>query len=309
MAMSLYEPAFAIVLRAHASPDTRLRALATITMFGGLASTAFLPLTALLVNGFGWRIATVVLAGLLALSAGTPAALVQDAPVPDPQADTKQEVPGASSMAGGLRFLAMTFGVASLASAAFIANLVPALGERGISPARAALLGGLFGVMQLPGRALIVSRRLTLSAPTLLGLSLGLQALGLLMVAALPATAAVASGVVAFAIGAGLTTVARPYVVQSAFPIALGGQVNGRLARAQAVTRAIGPIAASTVATLTSHTMALAMLASALAVLALLAANFGGLRARQVASYWGGLRLRVRRRHMASAPTPKEDSL
>jgi MFS family permease len=308
MALSLYEPAFAIVLRAHASPDTRLRALATITVFGGLASTAFLPLTALLVNGFGWRVATVVLAGVLALSAGLSAWLVRDAAVADAHANATQEV-GSASGAGGLGFLAVAFGMASLASAAFIANLVPALGERGISPARAGLLGGLFGVMQLPGRALIVSRRLTLSAPMLLGLSLGLQALGLLMVAALATTAVVAMGVVTFATGAGLTIVARPYVVQSAFPIAHSGQVNGRLARVQAVTRALGPIAASAVASVTSQTTSLAILAIALAVLAILAADLEGLRVGGVASFWSSLRLRRRRHHIAGTQNANEDSL
>lgn len=309
MAMSLYEPAFAIVLRAHAAPDARLRALATITVFGGLASTAFLPLTALLVNGFGWQVATVVLAVLLALSAGLTAAFVQDAPVSEPDAKATRDVASAPSTAGGFRFFAVTFGVASLTSAAFIANLVPALGERGISPAGAALLGGLFGVMQLPGRALVVSRRLTLSAPMLLGLSLGLQALGLLMVAAVPTTAAVAVGVATFATGAGLTTVARPYVAQAAFPIEMNGLVNGRLARTQAVTRALGPIAASALASATSQTIALAILASALGVLAFLAVDVQDLRTGRVASFWRGLRLRVRSHHIAGAPNPNEDSL
>ena len=39
MAATLYEPAFVIVGRAHADPAQRLRALAAVTLFGGLAST------------------------------------------------------------------------------------------------------------------------------------------------------------------------------------------------------------------------------------------------------------------------------
>ena len=60
MAAILYEPVFAIVGRAFADPEDRLRAIATVTVIGGLASTAFLPGTSALVTRFGWRGAVVV---------------------------------------------------------------------------------------------------------------------------------------------------------------------------------------------------------------------------------------------------------
>lgn len=59
----------------------------------------------------------------------------------------------------GWVLLASMFAVSTLASAAFSSNLVPALSERGSSPAAAAVLGGLMGVMQLPGRALLLRPR------------------------------------------------------------------------------------------------------------------------------------------------------
>jgi hypothetical protein len=171
------------------------------------------------------------------------------------------------------------FGTASLASASFIANLVPALGERGITPSTAAVLGGLFGVMQLPGRVLMVGHRMTLSAPSLLAASLGLQALGLAIIAALPTPLAPAVGVMTFATGSGLTAIARPYVVQSSFAIQHGGHINGRIARAQQATRALGPIAASAMAGVTSQSTVLLMLGGFLGVLAFLA--LGTSRARE----------------------------
>jgi hypothetical protein len=178
----------------------------------------------------------------------------------------------------GIRFLATAFGLSSLASASFIANLVPALGERGLQPTTAALLGGLFGVMQLPGRALMVSRRVNLSGDALLAVSLTLQAVGLLLVAALPAAAAVALGVMTFAAGSGLTTLARPYLVQGRFALEQVGLVNGRLARTQQLARAAGPIAASSAATLTSHATVLVLLGVALGALAWRAALHGSPR-------------------------------
>src|SRR5688572_3559371 len=53
MAAILYEPVFAIVGRAFQDVDARLRAIATVTIMGGLASTAFLPGTTALVERLG----------------------------------------------------------------------------------------------------------------------------------------------------------------------------------------------------------------------------------------------------------------
>ena len=61
IAAILYEPVFAMVGHAFADPEGRLRAIATVTVIGGLASTAFLPGTAALVTRLGWRGAVVAL--------------------------------------------------------------------------------------------------------------------------------------------------------------------------------------------------------------------------------------------------------
>jgi MFS family permease len=267
MATALYEPAFAVVIRAHGSTERRLRALAIVTLYGGLASTVFLPLSDRLVAWTGWRGAVVILAALLLASTAVTALGVRRVAAAAGPAADPSAVPAALP-AAAIRSLALVFGLSSLASASVIANLVPALGERGVTPTTAALLGGLFGVMQLPGRALLVNARVSLSADALVAVSLVLQAIGLLAVAALPTTAAVAVGVMAFAAGSGLTTLARPYLVQGRFATAHAGIVNGRLARAQQLARAAGPIAASTAATLTSHVTVLVFLGVTLSALA-----------------------------------------
>lgn len=269
MAAALYEPAFAVVTRAHAAPDVRLRALATVTLYGGLASTAFLPLTALLVSAVGWRSATGLLAAALVGSAALTAYGVRTLPrdTPGPEVHDGAAGPGVVT---GFHGLTVALGLASLASASFVANLIPALGERGVSPSTAALLGGVFGVMQLPGRALMVNRRLSLSGPALLALSLALQACGLAAVAVSGGPATGTAGVMTFATGAGLTTLARPHLVQSLVAVEHAGLVNGRLARAQQLTRAAGPFAVSALAARSSHSAVLAALAVCLAVAAAL---------------------------------------
>src|SRR5687767_11197820 len=62
MAACLYDPAFA-TLAQHAGPRYR-RAVALITVLGGLASTAFWPLSHLLLATWGWREAFFFYAGM-----------------------------------------------------------------------------------------------------------------------------------------------------------------------------------------------------------------------------------------------------
>jgi MFS family permease len=62
MAMSLYEPAFAMLIRAY--PQDYRRRIAILTLLGGLASTVFWPLVAWLLSRVGWQGTLGVLAGL-----------------------------------------------------------------------------------------------------------------------------------------------------------------------------------------------------------------------------------------------------
>jgi MFS family permease len=273
MAATLYEPAFVIVGRACDDPTRRLRALAAVTLFGGLASTAFLPLTAWLREAFGWRGAVLVLAGLVMVSTCITRAFVfRDLPQPSPRlTPAHSSAPAADGEAGSRRFpiIATMFALASLASAAFATNLVPALGERGINPATAAMLGGLIGVMQLPGRALLMNGVFSASPTRLLAGSLMLQALGLGAVALAPSVFVAAGGITAFALGAGLTTLVRPHLIQTLFDNRMGGYLNGRIARHQQLARAAGPLAIAWLAGLIGYAAVFAVIAGTFTVVAL----------------------------------------
>ena len=65
MAGTLYPPAFAALTRWGGA--RRVRALTTLTLVAGLASTVFVPLATALDAWLGWRTAYVVLLGVLAL--------------------------------------------------------------------------------------------------------------------------------------------------------------------------------------------------------------------------------------------------
>ena len=274
MAATLYEPAFAVVGRAHDDPAARLWALGVVTLFGGLASTVFLPLTDALVRAGGWRVGVVVLALLLALSTWMVHRLafararegLRHRTLGDthPPARTVLVARGPT-----LSFLLLAFGFASLSSTAVIANLVPALAERALTPTTAAAFGGMFGLMQLPGRALMMHGRFSVSPFLLLAGSLGVQALGLTTWALIPSVFAAFAGIALFALGSGLTTLVRPYLVHTVFEGHETGYLNGKLAQAQQLARAAGPVLAAWAVTAVSYSAILAILGVAFGALAI----------------------------------------
>jgi hypothetical protein len=269
MAATLYEPAFVIVARAYDDASRRLRALAAVTLFGGLASTLFLPLTAVLLSNAGWRGAVIALACAVVGSAAVTWMFAfrgwrAAAPAPPPSAARRTDHTIAS---GRFAFIAATFAIASLASAAFTANLLPALGERGISPARAAMLGGLIGVMQLPGRALLLHGAIGSSPARLLAASLILQGAGLGAVGLGSSLVVIAAGTMLFALGAGLTTLVRPHLVQTLYSRASGGVLNGRIARRQQLARAAGPLAVAWLAGLVGYAAVFVVIAGLFAAM------------------------------------------
>ncbi len=276
MSAILYEPIFAIVGKAVDHPGDRLRAIATITVFGGFASSVFLPLTGVLVDRIGWRAAVGMLAAGLALTTlavhrfafatvarprptfGLRATVGKQAVPPRPAVAQgamagRQEVspPLAApqgTLAGKQGALIAVFTASSFAATALAANLVPALMERGLSPTSAAWFGGLFGIMQLPGRLLFAKNTSAVTPMALLSTSMGLQVTGLLTLTVSHTPMGIGVGVALFACGSGLATVARPYFVLLIYGQDRAGAMNGVFARPQQLARAAGPPSAAVLA-------------------------------------------------------------
>ena len=274
MAATLYEPAFVIVGRAYDNPSARLRALAAITIFGGLASTAFLPATAFLVTAVGWRGTVVVLASTLTASVLLNRQFVFRTLAPRPSTERTSTTRLASTQkTAQLRFVMVTgmFTLATVASGAFSTNLVPILGERGLAPTSAALLGGAMGAMQLPGRMLLMNGTLTGSPAILLALSLALHAGGLGLVAVGLSTPIIAAGTMVLGLGSGLMTLVRPHVVQTMFSLESAGTLNGRVARLQQLARAGAPMCVAWLASRSSYAAVLAVFSGAFLIAGLIA--------------------------------------
>jgi len=268
MAGILYEPVFAIVGRAYTDANARLRAIATITVMGGLASTAFLPGTTFLVSRMGWRAAVIALAFIMVATTVIVGRLsFRDATFSF--ADLRDAVFGSTVQSttapvSSLNRLVSVFALSSVVNSAIASNIVAALVERRLTPSRAALIGGLFGVMQLPGRLLMTNKSFAPRPIPLLLVSFGLQIAGLIALMADTLQFAMWVGVIVFACGAGLTTLARPYLVLHVYGAEQAGRINGVIARGQQLARAAGPVSAAALAGVAGYGNVFAALAALL---------------------------------------------
>lgn len=262
MALTLYETAFALVHRAISDPATRLRGLAAVTVMGGLASTVFLPLLGSLVEHADLR--TSLLAGSMAvLAAGW---LVERKVLPLLPAPTLPSTPPAShkpSSRAAIIALATVFTSGNVAGIALITLFVPLLLSRDIELAQAALVLAAFGVAQLPGRMWLLRGGRLPSVTVLTVWPMGMQAAGLAAVALAHSTAIAGLGVTLFGLGAGLHTLARPWLVQLRFG-ADAGHRNGQVALSQGIGRALTPVAAALAGTVVDPRWVLWVLAATL---------------------------------------------
>ena len=83
--MTLYEPAFAVVARRYGANSRG--GITALTLWGGFASTVFVPLTQLLLDHLGWRDTLMALGAInLALCVALHLAVI------DPKADAPEQV-------------------------------------------------------------------------------------------------------------------------------------------------------------------------------------------------------------------------
>ncbi len=253
MAAILYEPAFVAIVQWF--PYRRDRALLILTLAGGLASTIFLPITARLLEQFGWRTAIEILAAFLAVTTVPIHALVlrPARSVPSPKADIPEPDVEGMPLGAALRtpafwILAFAFAVSSFVAITVSVHAIPYLTLQGYSTAYAAAALGWMGAMQLPGRLLFVpitswlgANRATGSIFLAQGVGMGLLA----MVARLPGLIPV---IVLLGAANGMATLARATTVAEVFGRRYYGSVNGALGLWANGARAASPIGASLLA-------------------------------------------------------------
>jgi len=161
-AATLYDPAFAVVARRFGPLNAR-RAITQLTLWGGFASTVFVPLIQWLIDGFGWRSALLVLGAVnIVACAGLYRLAI------DPRRDHAEAMPAhAPALArdeGAVReamrmpvfwALALAFVAYATASSALSFHFYPLLIERGLTAGGAVLVFSVIGPAQVAGRTAV----------------------------------------------------------------------------------------------------------------------------------------------------------
>lgn len=180
MGAVFYEPIFAITIRRW--PTDYRRPIIHITFLGGLASTAFIPLGAVLIDQLGWRQTCLVMAGFHLLIC-LPIHWIMLRETPHESADVGTSSAGSGAEAGGTRPASRSHGIAatrpgpglkqlatsqafllitaamvatSAVSSALSAHMVPMLAERGLPMTWAVVVPASIGIMQVVGRLLLL---------------------------------------------------------------------------------------------------------------------------------------------------------
>jgi MFS family permease len=150
MSAVFYAPAFAALTRFFG--DDAVRALTVLTLVAGFSSTVFAPLTAALAAQLSWRETYFVLAAAMAAITIPAHFFGLRRPWPPVRVEQHAEAPTRTARSWPFVALLSAFTLAGLASYAVIANLVPLMGQRGISTGAAAVALGLGGAGQVLGR-------------------------------------------------------------------------------------------------------------------------------------------------------------
>ena len=162
-AATMYEAAFS-TLTQH-SGDRARATISRVTLFGGLASSVFWPVTSALLDHMGWRDICLIFASLH-LVLCLPLVLWQVPPGTGATGDDGRPAPnaepGQATHAGVARdrrtrraaavYLAVAFAFHALVASAFGVHAIGLIGMAGIATADAVGIAALFGPMQVVGR-------------------------------------------------------------------------------------------------------------------------------------------------------------
>jgi len=246
MAMILYQPAFAAVVQWF--PRNRERALLTVTLAAGFASTIFMPVAAWLLAWIGWRAAVNALAVVLAAVTIPAHALILRAPDGlGRTADTGGHVATDATLGTALRHgvfwvLALAFAFGSFTVVSLNIHMIPYLGQHGYSTRLAASIVGWIGGMQVPGRLLFVPITAWLGAVWVTGSLFFAEAAAMALLAAGALGAGLVPMILLFGAAAGMLTLAQATAVADIWGRRHYASIAGAMAIPGQLARALGPV-------------------------------------------------------------------
>lgn len=243
MAASLYDASFSTLGRLYGA--SARSAISWVTLYGGFASTVCWPLSAALVDAYGWRITCLVYAAAYAFIAAPALWLV----IPDAQRG--DEAGGMRSSQLELRpeqkvvfiVLAAILTIASMISSTLAVHLLTTLELGGFELAAAVALGTILGPAQVAGRIGELAFGRSHHPIWTMVISVALMAVGLLLLALAMPLAALA--LLLYGGGNGLQTIAR-----GALPLSLFGPeryaiIMGWLVTPGLIAQALAPAGAA----------------------------------------------------------------
>ena len=249
MALALYEAAFATINRKITGDAPR--AISTLTLFAGFASTIFWPLTLAIDAQLAWRDTYLVYA-LLQLAVCLPLHLWlgRDAPHPPAPAHAPRD---SHTLAQAVRHpvfwkLALAFSANVFIFSALAVHLIPLLQSLGHSASAAVFLAALVGPMQVAGR--IGERTLARdAAPQVVGrFVFATLPAGLLVLALLGTKAwAVALFCLLYGMSNGVLTIIRGTLPRALFGARHYGAIMGAMAAPSLLSKAAGPLLAAAI--------------------------------------------------------------
>ena len=253
-AATLYEPAFAVVAR-RVGPGHSRAGITALTLWGGFASTVFIPLVQWLLNHWGWREALMALAAvnvfvcasayLLFISPARDAKPASDV-TPDEQRERNR-----LAVRDALHrpvFWALLVSLTAYAAmfSAFTFHMYPLLRERGIDTASVVQAIALIGPAQVAGRIVI----------SLFAAKASMRAVGTAVVTIFPLAfgalaflradfLTVAAVCVVYGGANGIFTIVRGMVVPEMLSRHAYGAINGLLTVPMTFARAAAPVGAA----------------------------------------------------------------
>lgn len=260
-AAALYEPAFAVMAR-RVGPGRARKGITAITLWGGFASTLFIPLVQFLLDRLGWRDALLVLAlinGLICTVAyfgfirpGQDAVHFEHSDQKSALTTDKQEVRAiVRKPVFWLLMLALTAYAGVFT--AFTFHMYPLLLENGLSTSNVVWAIATIGPAQVAGRILI----------SVFGSGISMRRIGSFVVAAFPVVFIVlalrptsmwlvTTLCIVYGASNGIFTIVRGLVVPEMLSRRAYGAINGLLTFPSTLARAFAPVA---IALLWSNTL------------------------------------------------------
>lgn len=240
MGAGLYDAAFATLGRLYGQEARP--AISTLTLWGGFASTVCWPLSAFLVESFGWRTTCFVYAAVH-LAVSLPLilfAVPRPPPLPIP-VDGKAVIDGPLTAPERTAFLllaaVMTLG--GVTTSIISVHLLTLLQDRGLALATAVSLGALIGPSQVGARVLEMANRGRHHPIWTLTAAMGLIAVGLILLWS--GLGVVGLALVLYGAGNGIYSIARGTLPLALFGSGRYAALVGRLAMPNLLAQALAP--------------------------------------------------------------------